>query len=1127
MSFNGFISYSHAADGRLAPAVQRGLHRLAKPWHRRRALWIFRDQTGLSVTPALWTSIQKALDNSEYFVLMASPEAAQSPWVNREIEHWVATKPLDRILPVVTDGEWRWDPVAKDFDAESTSVPAALRGVFAEEPLYLDLRWARDDRHLSLRHSRFREAVAQRAAPMHGVSKDDLEGEDVRQHRRAGRMRLSAVASLLVLTVLASVTGLSAVQNAARANASAVEARQQQKEASAQRGHAERFATEAQQQEEKARDQEARARAAAAEADRQEESARAQKALADKAKGDVKVQLDKADKAAARAKEQQRLAARQGVLARESAAESRKQQQRAKEQERIAREQERLAGEAGDEAAKQKKIARDQAKLATEAAAQARKQEQIALQQEKKAKAAGEDAARQQKIAISRRLVNQATAIVGDDPRTAFQLGAAAQKVDPSAEVKRDVAGLVASTRHVGDIADVYRTAHGPDGLLATVSFYGVASLWNVTDAPRPLRLGTVAEPGVSNPGVALSPDGKTLAIVWDQGGALWDVTDPANPARVAELPEGRHYSVAAFSPDGRTLATGVRVPTEGPEGPGGPEGPNGYAALWDVTDRTRPAELAVLAGGKMFAAYELVFSADSKTLVAAHREAVVWDVSDPAHPVKRSQIDMRDTTYGMAFSPSQPQLALGDSSGVVTVHNLEDPSHPVPLYTFTSGLRGNMSLAFTSDGRRLAAGFSDGTAIVWEVTLGDQREVARLAGRINVTSLGFTRDDRTLVTVEGSQNAVLWSMEDLAGPARRARLRAHETGVQLVQYAADGRSMVTTGWDGNAVFWDVPRGRAPVQQGIAPGGVPVRQATVVLHGGRRADRTTFSADLHTVVSADDEGRITMRDTTDPAAPQTFASMRLPFLPMDLKLSSDGRYLAIAGGGVVQLWDVGDHADLRRLSENTVGAGPTSLAFSPDGTALAVATSNIVGLWDIVADPSEPRTITKMADPSADVRTVAFAPSGNILAAGGYRTVILWDVTDRANPQRVSALTGHADGISRIAFNADGTTMAVGDRARWATLWDIAQPARPIRLSRIDSFDALRDGALTFSPDATTLAIGDDDGAGDVVLWDLARLNRLRADPAAFGCVMAVKGLTPAEWRRLIPELDYQPTCNG
>ncbi|MDQ1654650.1 MAG: hypothetical protein QOI35_3850, partial [Cryptosporangiaceae bacterium] len=159
MSFNGFISYSHAADGRLAPAVQRGLHRLAKPWHRRRALWVFRDQTGLALTPGLWSSIQEALDGSEWFVLLASPEAARSQWVNREIEHWVTTKPVDRILLVVTDGEWSWDPARGDFSDDSSAIPAALRGVFAEEPLLLDLRWARDDQQLNLRHSRFRDAI--------------------------------------------------------------------------------------------------------------------------------------------------------------------------------------------------------------------------------------------------------------------------------------------------------------------------------------------------------------------------------------------------------------------------------------------------------------------------------------------------------------------------------------------------------------------------------------------------------------------------------------------------------------------------------------------------------------------------------------------------------------------------------------------------------------------------------------------------------------------------------------------------------------------------------------------------------------------------------------------------------
>src|SRR6202142_4367505 len=98
---DGFISYSHAADGRLAPALQMGLQRLAKPWNSRRALRIFRDETGLATNPHLWAAIQGALDESEWFVLLASPEAAASEWVNREIAHWLATKSIESVLPVV------------------------------------------------------------------------------------------------------------------------------------------------------------------------------------------------------------------------------------------------------------------------------------------------------------------------------------------------------------------------------------------------------------------------------------------------------------------------------------------------------------------------------------------------------------------------------------------------------------------------------------------------------------------------------------------------------------------------------------------------------------------------------------------------------------------------------------------------------------------------------------------------------------------------------------------------------------------------------------------------------------------------------------------------------------------
>src|SRR3954471_467434 len=109
MPYDGFISYSHAADGKLAPALQSALQRFAKPWYRRRALRIFRDQTSLAATPELWPSIQRAIDSTEHFVLLASPEAARSRWVRREIAHWLETKPLAGLLIVLTGGSLLWD----------------------------------------------------------------------------------------------------------------------------------------------------------------------------------------------------------------------------------------------------------------------------------------------------------------------------------------------------------------------------------------------------------------------------------------------------------------------------------------------------------------------------------------------------------------------------------------------------------------------------------------------------------------------------------------------------------------------------------------------------------------------------------------------------------------------------------------------------------------------------------------------------------------------------------------------------------------------------------------------------------------------------------------------------------
>lgn len=215
MTYDAFISYSHAADDHLAPALQDGMQRLGKPWYRRRALHVFRDETGLSTNPHLWSSIEAALDASSWFVLFASPASASSEWVRREIEFWIATKSVETILPVVTDGDWYWNAATNSLDGDA--VPGPLRAAMVAEPRHLDLRWAHRETQTDLRNARFRDAVAQIAAPIHGLSKDDLESEDVRQHRRTMRTTRAVAAALAILTAAAVVAAFAATSNARKA----------------------------------------------------------------------------------------------------------------------------------------------------------------------------------------------------------------------------------------------------------------------------------------------------------------------------------------------------------------------------------------------------------------------------------------------------------------------------------------------------------------------------------------------------------------------------------------------------------------------------------------------------------------------------------------------------------------------------------------------------------------------------------------------------------------------------------------------------------------------------------------------------------------------------------------------
>jgi hypothetical protein len=95
--------------------LQAVVQKLGKAWYRRRALRVFRDDTSLLATPHLWPSIEQALGQSRFLILLASSQAAASH-SGRPTDSLLARhNSADTVLIALTEGELDWDEVTEDF----------------------------------------------------------------------------------------------------------------------------------------------------------------------------------------------------------------------------------------------------------------------------------------------------------------------------------------------------------------------------------------------------------------------------------------------------------------------------------------------------------------------------------------------------------------------------------------------------------------------------------------------------------------------------------------------------------------------------------------------------------------------------------------------------------------------------------------------------------------------------------------------------------------------------------------------------------------------------------------------------------------------------------------------------